>query len=174
MSKHFRWVGASPAETGDGPGGELLDPFAVFCRFAPHVEEEPVSLEGRVGVQVIACRSVHEVVAEFALAFPGFGPAEESEVVAAGSVIREVRNGGTVRVDGGALGKQVVGDLLRGNPHVDRAKHGGLVNRTVGFAPFVKLDPRALFGNIVYSSNVRESGRSGQGTGSRGKMFSSL
>lgn len=50
-----------------------------------------------------------------------------------------------------------MGDLLRRDPHVDRAEHLGLVYGAILLAPLVELQPRCFSRDIVYSADKRES-----------------
>ena len=66
----LRGMWAAPRQPGDRAGGELLDPFAVLRRIGREEVEEAIALFPRVFVQ----RRIggHELLSQFALAFPGF------------------------------------------------------------------------------------------------------
>ena len=61
----------------------------------------------------------------------------------------------SVGVVGAALGQQIVGDLVAGDPHVVLACQVDLINRSVLFTPFVKLHPTVLLGHFMYATNDR-------------------
>lgn len=89
------------------------------------------------------------MVAQLTLALPRVGVPEQGEVLAAGAVVREVGDDGAVRVDGVALGEEVMGDLLVRDPDVDGAKDLHLIDGPVGLAPFVEFEPCCFLGYVV-------------------------
>ena len=81
---------------------------------------------------------------------------EKGKIVATGPVIREIGNEGSIRVDGGTLRKQVMRDLLAGDPHVDATKDFHLVDRPILLTPLIEFEPRCFCRDIVNSTDERK------------------
>ncbi len=86
----------------------------------------------------VSCRVLHISI----LRERPTGSSQQRQVVAAGPVVWQVGDDGTVRVYEAAARQEVVGYLLRRDPDVDGAKDLHLVYRAIFLAPLVKLDMR--------------------------------
>lgn len=119
----------------------MLDVLDVVLGALGEKVKKAVALEGGVVVQGGEGGGVHEVIAEFTLAFPGVVTPKQGKVITACPVIRQVRDKWPIRVYVCSSREQVVGNPLGRDPDVGDAKHLGLVDGAVDFAPFVKLEP---------------------------------